>query len=119
MHWQLSGEKVLGIGDASGMFPIDEQTGTYDAAMMEAFGGLDEVKRYPWKLADILPKPLRAGKSAGQLTKEGAWLLDPTGKLQPGALMAPPEAMPALAWSRQTPCASARATSRSARRPSR
>ena len=91
VHWQLSGEKVLGIGDASGMFPIDEQTGTYDAAMMEAFGGLDEVKRYPWKLADILPKPLRAGKSAGQLTKEGAWLLDPTGKLQPGALMAPPE----------------------------
>ena len=91
VHWQLSGEKVLGIGDASGMFPIDEQTGTYDAAMMEAFGGLDEVKRYPWKLADILPKPLRAGKAAGQLTKEGAWLLDPTGKLQPGALMAPPE----------------------------
>lgn len=91
VHWKLTGEKVLGIGDASGMFPIDEQTGTYDAAMMEAFGGLDEVKRYPWKLADILPKPLRAGKSAGQLTKEGAWLLDPTGKLQPGALMAPPE----------------------------
>ena len=91
VHWQLGGEKVLGIGDASGMFPIDEQTGTYDAAMMEAFDGLDEVKRYPWKLADILPKPLRAGKTAGQLTKEGAWLLDPTGKLQPGALMAPPE----------------------------
>ena len=91
VHWQLSGEKVLGIGDASGMFPIDEKTGLYDAAMLEKFEGLDAVKAYPWKLQDILPQPLRAGKSGGQLTKEGAALLDPTGKLQPGALMAPPE----------------------------
>lgn len=91
VHWQLCGEKVLGIGDASGMFPIDEKSGTYDAAMMEKFSALAEVKKYPWQLQDILPTPLRAGKKAGQLTKEGAWLLDPTGKLEPGALMAPPE----------------------------
>lgn len=91
VHWQLSGEKVLGIGDASGMFPIDEKTGLYDAAMLEKFESLDAVKAYPWKLQEILPQPLRAGHSGGQLTKEGAWLLDPTGKLQPGALMAPPE----------------------------
>ena len=80
VHWQLSGEKILGIGDASGMFPIDEKTGLYDAAMLEKFEGLDAVKAYPWKLQDILPQPLRAGKSGGQLTKEGAWLLDPAGR---------------------------------------
>ena len=91
VHWQLSGEKVLGIGDASGMFPIDEGTGTYDADMLAAFSELPEVGACPWQIAEILPRALRAGETAGRLTAEGARLLDPSGKLTAGALMAPPE----------------------------
>ena len=91
VHWQLSGEKVLGIGDASGMFPIDETTGTYDAGMLKTFNGLAKVQVYPWQLQDILPRVLRAGESAGTLSAAGAKLLDVTGTLQAGSLMAPPE----------------------------
>ena len=91
IHWQLCGEKVLGVGDASGMFPIDEATGDYDAGMVKIFDGLPEVAAFPWKLTAILPKSLRAGVEAGHLTEAGARLLDPTGTLQAGALMAPPE----------------------------
>lgn len=91
VHWQLSGEKVLGIGDASGMFPIDEKTGAYDADMLAVFAALDEVKPYSWSIADILPRVLRAGEHAGFLTTEGARLLDRSGTLAPGVLMAPPE----------------------------
>lgn len=91
VHWQLCGEKVLGIGDASGMFPIDEATGYYDKAMLEKFAALDEVKQYDWKIEEILPKVLPAGKMAGTLTSEGAKLLDPTGNLEAGSFMAPPE----------------------------
>lgn len=91
VHWQLSGEKVLGIGDASGMFPIDEASGSYDKDMLTKFNSLERVKKYNWQLANILPHALRAGESAGVLTKKGAKLLDPSGQLQWGAMMAPPE----------------------------
>ena len=91
VHWKLCGEKVLGIGDASGMFPVDERTGTYDAKMLSLFDELEAVKPYSWKLADLLPKVLRAGEGAGTLTEEGARLLDPAGRLEQGSHMAPPE----------------------------
>ena len=91
VHWMLCGEKVLGIGDASGMFPVDERTGTYDAKMLSLFDELEAVKPYSWKLADLLPKVLRAGEGAGTLTEEGARLLDPAGRLEQGSHMAPPE----------------------------
>ena len=80
VHWRLTGQKVLGVGDASGMFPL--QNGQYDPAMLAAFGEL--TKDQPWKLSDILPAPLPAGAAAGNLTAVGARLLDPTGVLRPG-----------------------------------
>ena len=91
VHWSLTGEKVLGVGEASGMFPIDSETGDYDAGMMEKFDRLAAEKGYPWKLREILPKVLPAGADAGMLTAEGAKLLDPDGDLQPGIPIAPPE----------------------------
>ena len=91
IHWKMSGEKVLGVGEASGMFPIDSATGGFDAKMVEQFDGLVADKGYPWKLGEILPKVLSAGENAGALTAEGAKLLDPTGTLQPGVPMCPPE----------------------------
>jgi sugar (pentulose or hexulose) kinase len=91
VHWQLSGEKVLGVGDAAGMFPIDSETGDYSAPMLAAFDSLVAEKRYPWTLRGILPKVLPAGADAGTLTEAGARLLDPSGTLCAGALLAPPE----------------------------
>ena len=91
VHWRLTGEKVLGIGDASGMFPIDSTVNQYDAAMLDKFEALDNVKGYPWKLRDILPKVLLAGEAAGTLTAEGAGLLDESGTLQAGIPLCPPE----------------------------
>jgi sugar (pentulose or hexulose) kinase len=91
VHWQLTGEKVLGVGDAAGMFPIDSTTNTYDAGMMKKFGALVVDKGYAWTLSDILPKVLVAGESAGRLTAQGAKLLDPTGTLHAGIPLAPPE----------------------------
>ncbi|WP_166997415.1 xylulokinase [Paramicrobacterium fandaimingii] len=91
VHWKLSGRRVLGVGDASGVFPIDDATHDYDRAKLEAFGALEAVTDVPWSLASILPDVLGAGQDAGELTAEGAALLDPTGTLQPGAVMAPPE----------------------------
>ena len=91
IHWKLTGEKVLGIGEASGMFPIDSANGDYDRKMMEAFDALPEIQKMPWKLSDILPKVLTAGESAGQITPEGAAFLDPDGRLSSGIPLAPPE----------------------------
>ena len=91
IHWKLTGEKVLSIGDASGMFPIDSETKTYDAAMVEKFDALVAPKGYPWKLTDILPQVLVAGEKAGTLTEEGAKLLDVSGKLCAGVPVCPPE----------------------------
>ena len=88
IHWKLSGEKVLGIGEAAGMFPIDSTIMDFDQKMLDQFDGLHN---FAWKIRDILPKVLVAGEPAGVLTAEGARLLDPTGTLQPGAPMCPPE----------------------------
>lgn len=91
VHWKLSGKMLLGIGDASGVFPIDETTGTYSAAFMDRFDNLKNVTPYHWSIWDILPDVLQAGDHAGTLTQEGANLLDTNGNLQEGSLMAPPE----------------------------
>lgn len=91
IHWQLTGEKVLGIGDASGMIPIDPETKNYDATMVEKFDNLVEPKGYGWKLNDILPKVLVAGENAGTLTEDGAKRLDVSGHLQADTPVCPPE----------------------------
>ena len=89
IHWQLTGQKVLGIGDASGMFPINDYTRQYDGRMLKEFEGL--VPGFGPKLAGILPKVLPAGAEAGELTGQGAKLLDPSGVLKAGIPMCPPE----------------------------
>ena len=91
VHYLLTGEKVLGVGDASGMFPIDSETGNYDARMFSQFTDLILGKNYDWTLYDILPNVLSAGEPAGVLTETGAKLLDPSGGLQPGIPFCPPE----------------------------
>jgi sugar (pentulose or hexulose) kinase len=91
VHWKLTRQKVLGIGEASGMFPIDSRTNDYDEGMIHQFNERLAAENIPWKLQDILPKVLLAGDAAGVLTKEGAKLLDPTGQLRPGLLLCPPE----------------------------
>lgn len=91
VHWQMTGRKVLGIGQASGMFPIDSATKDYNSENIRQFDDLVADKNYPWKLKDILPKVLVAGDDAGTLTEEGAKLLDVSGKLQPGIPLCPPE----------------------------
>lgn len=91
VHWKLTGEKVLGVGDASGMFPVDSATGDFNRGMLHTFDTHILPRRLPWTLKDILPKVLSAGESAGALTPEGARLLDPAGDLAPGAVLCPPE----------------------------
>ncbi len=91
VHWQLTGEKVLGIGDASGMFPIDIAKQDYDQSMLAQFDSLISDKNYPWKINTLLPKVLSAGKMAGKLTTLGAKLLDLTGNLEAGVSFCPPE----------------------------
>ncbi len=91
VHWKLTGEKVLGIDDASGVFPIDAEKKSYFTEMVEAFDNKVADKHYPWKLKEILPRVLVAGEHAGMLTETGARLLDPTGTLKAGIPMCPPE----------------------------
>lgn len=91
IHWQLTGKKVLGIGDASGMLPIDPRTKQYDAEMVRKFNQLIEPKKLPWTLLDILPKILLAGEDAGCLTEEGARRMDVSGHLKAGIPLCPPE----------------------------
>ena len=91
IHSLLTGNRVIGVGEASGMFPIDPATGSYDAVMLEKFSALIADRKYPWTIQQILPQVLSAGTDAGCLTAEGAKLLDPTGTLQPGIPMVPPE----------------------------
>lgn len=91
IHWQLTGEKVLGVGSASGMFPIDSTIKDYDKAMIQKFDELIAPKGFPWKLEHLLPEVLLAGDKAGVLTEEGAKKLDPTGTLQAGCPLCPPE----------------------------
>jgi sugar (pentulose or hexulose) kinase len=91
VHWRLTGEKLMGVGEASGMFPIDPDTVDWDAAMVRKFDALVAPRGFGWKLLDVLPKVLPAGRPAGKLTAEGARLLDPTGKLPAGIPVCPPE----------------------------
>ena len=91
IHWQMTGEKVVGIGEAAGMFPIDSKTRDYNQTMVDKFDAKLAEKGMPYKLRDIFPKVLVAGENAGTLTAEGAKKLDSTGTLQPGAPMCPPE----------------------------
>ena len=91
IHYLLTGKRVMGVGEASGMFPIDSTIMDYDQTMLDQFDTLIADRGYGWKIRDILPKVLVAGQDAGCLTAEGAKLLDPTGKLQSGIPMAPPE----------------------------
>jgi sugar (pentulose or hexulose) kinase len=90
VHWKLTGHRVLGIGDASGMFPIDDATRGYDMNLVETYDRL-VAGRAPWRLADLLPLVLPAGRAAGVLSDAGAALLDPTGGLRPGIPFCPPE----------------------------
>lgn len=91
VHWKLTGQKVMGIGEASGMFPIDSEANDYDARMLGLFNQQLEGEGISWKLREILPTVLAAGDAAGVLTAEGAQLIDPTGALQAGIPLCPPE----------------------------
>lgn len=91
IHWQLTGERVLGIGDASGMIPIDPATKDYNKEMVDKFDALVAPKGFPWKLLDIFPKVLPAGVNAGFLTEEGAKRIDVSGHLKAGIPVCPPE----------------------------
>lgn len=91
VHWKVTGQKVLGIGEASGMFPIDSRTNDYDAGKIELFNQRLKAENISWELQDILPTALVAGEAAGVLTEEGARLLDPAEQLQAGIPLCPPE----------------------------
>ena len=91
VHWRLTGRKAVGVGDASGIFPIDVATKDYDRRMLEQFDELVAERRPGLHLVDLLPEVLVAGQEAGRLTEAGAALLDPTGALQPGVPLCPPE----------------------------
>jgi len=91
IHWQLTGQKVIGVGDASGMIPVDPNTKTYNAEMVDKFNKLIVPKGFSWTLLDIFPKVLVAGENAGSLTEEGAKKLDVSGHLKAGVPFCPPE----------------------------
>ncbi|MEJ6950678.1 xylulokinase [Natronospora cellulosivora (SeqCode)] len=91
VHWKLTGEKVLGIGEASGVFPIDMESNDFNTKMIAQFNEVISSSNLPWQLEDILADSLSAGEKAGELTAEGAKLLDPSGELQPGIPLCPPE----------------------------
>ena len=91
VHWLLTGEKVIGIGDGSGMFPIDVNNGCYNGEMLEKFGELTKDTEFSQSLSDILPRIVPVGECAGTLTEEGALLLDPSGTLKAGIPFCPPE----------------------------
>lgn len=89
IHYRLTGKKVVGINEGSGIMPVDEHTGDYNEEMVRKFDALNG--EYPWKLRGILPEVLPAGTVAGTLTEEGANLMDPAGDLLPGIPLCPPE----------------------------
>lgn len=91
IHWKLTGQKVIGSGDAAGMFPINIEAKDYDSRMLDQFDELVADGGFPWKIRELLPKVLLAGENAGSLTEEGARLLDPSGNLSAGVPMCPPE----------------------------
>lgn len=91
VHWRLTGRRVLGVGDASGVFPVDPATRDYDATMVAQFDELVAERRPGTRLLDLLPEVLVAGQEAGRLTDEGAALLDPSGTIRAGIPLCPPE----------------------------
>jgi len=91
VHWRLTGRRVLGVGDASGMFPVDPAAHDYDARLLAHYDELVSGVAPGLRLAGLLPRVLVAGEPAGELTAEGAALLDPSGALRPGAPLCPPE----------------------------
>ena len=91
VHWKLTGRRVMGIGEASGMFPIDSTAKAFDAKMMKQFDAQIADRSFGWTLQDILPTVLEAGDDGGTLTEEGARLLDPSHTLQAGSTLCPPE----------------------------
>lgn len=91
VHTLLTGEKVIGIGDGSGMFPIDSKNGCYDAVMLDKFAELTQGTAFTGRLSDILPKIVAVGDNAGTLTAQGALLLDPSGGFSAGVPFCPPE----------------------------
>lgn len=91
VHYMLTGVNAVGIGEASGMFPIDSSIKNYDDEMLDKFSALPQVKKYSWNIRDLLPKVLLAGEKAGTLTEKGAAILDESGNLQPGIPFCPPE----------------------------
>ncbi|MCP3030266.1 FGGY-family carbohydrate kinase [Halobacillus sp. A1] len=91
IHWLLTGNKAIGIGDASGMFPISESNQDYNESMVKQFDELIATRGYPWKLKDILPTVYLSGEQAGSLTEVGAKILDKSENLQPGIPLCPPE----------------------------
>ena len=91
IHWKMTGRRVLGVGEASGMFPIDIKTKDFNARMIAQFDELVAEKNYGWKLRNILPEVFVAGQDAGTLTAEGAKLLDVSGNLEAGVPLCPPE----------------------------
>ena len=91
IHWRLTGERVMGVGEASGMFPIDSKTNDYDRRMLEVFDTMAKPYGHSWQIRDLLPKVLVAGQPAGTLTEASAKLLDPSGALRGGIPVAPPE----------------------------
>lgn len=93
VHWQLTGERVIGVGDAAGMFPIDSETRDWDQARLTAFASFAAEAGYPvhQDLRALLPRVIAAGEAAGQVSEAGSLLLDPTGSLAAGIEAAPPE----------------------------
>ena len=91
VHWKLTGKRVLGAGEASGMFPLDSKTGSYDRKMLAKFESRIASRGYRWDLTDLMPEICPVGENAGLLTEEGARLLDPSGDLEAGIPLCPPE----------------------------
>jgi len=91
VHYALTGRFVIGINDASGMFPVDTATGTYYTAMVEAFDQNLSSRNFSWKISEVLPEIIPVGEEAGVLTAEGAALIDPSGRLKAGIPLCPPE----------------------------
>ncbi|MEJ2383741.1 MAG: FGGY-family carbohydrate kinase [Xanthomonadales bacterium] len=91
VHWKLTGRWSIGVGDASGMFPVDPETGAWDRGMLNAFDEHVAGHGFPWRLEAILPEIVPVGENAGALSEAGAALLDPSGRLEPGLPLCPPE----------------------------
>lgn len=91
IHYMLTGKRVLGVGEASGMFPIDSETGCFDAQMLSKFDELVKPYGFNWNISDVLPSVKNAGENAGMLTEAGARFIDPTGTLKSGIPVCPPE----------------------------